>query len=44
LSVTVPAAAYSISSITGDRNRHIDSDDLREWNRDPGLLNWLATL
>ena len=22
----------------------IVSDDLREWNRDPGLLNWLATL
>ena len=25
--MTAPAADYSISSITGDRNRHIDSED-----------------
>jgi hypothetical protein len=26
--VNTPAAASSISSITGDRNRHIDSEEL----------------
>jgi hypothetical protein len=29
--VTAPAAAYSISFITGDRNRHIDSEQTQQF-------------